>query len=259
MKSLYHILQKRILQNAVLFIFSLGFLPIINAQKQTRDWFLPQHQLNVLYGTSGQASPGNHNIPSSNTVLGLAYTYNVTPFLFASFDYQFSYSNYDLMTTKKNYILKVPAFDNGIKVSIVNSANLFEDRYGQPKPETNLYELTNNDGFMRRNSYNFTVGYMKATARNVLRIGVGYSYTSVTGRFTESLSTTLQPIHTLYVGEEKDWVGNVMLSYDFYFNQNVSLGVRFNGFMVNNPNLAGCLTLGYSPVFNAKPKKNPRV
>ena len=257
MKLLYRIVQHKILQNTVLLIFSIGFLPLTNAQ--TRDWFLPQHQLNVLYGTSGQASPSNHNIPSSNTVLGLAYTFNPLPFLFASVDYQFAYSNFDLMTTKKNYISKVPSSNDAVKVSIVNSANLYEDRFGQPKPEANLYELTNNDGFMRRNSYNFTVGYMKATARNILRIGVSYSYTSVTGRFTESISTFAQPIHTLYIGEQKDWVGNLMVSYDFYFNQNVSLGVRFNGFMVNNPTLAGCLTLGYSPVFNAKPKKNPRV
>jgi hypothetical protein len=250
MKSLNHIMQLKILQNAVLFIFFLSSSPSTNAQNQTRNWFLPQHQFNVLYGTNGQASPTNHNIPSSNTVLGFAYTYNLTSFLFASLDYHFAYSNFDLMTTKNNYI---------VKVSIVNSANLYEDRFGQPKPEANLYELTNNDGFMRRNSYNFTVGYMKATARNILRIGVGYSYTSVTGRFTESISTFTQPIHTLYIGEQKDWVGNMMLSYDFYFNQSVSLGVRFNGFMINNPILTGCLSLGYSPVFNTKPKKNPKV
>jgi hypothetical protein len=259
MKSLYYILQKQVLQNTVLLIFTIGFLPITNAQKQTRDWFLPQHQLNVLYGTSGQASPNNHNIPSSNTVLGLAYTYNVTRYLFASFDYQFAHSNYDLMTTKKNYISKMPAADNGIKVLVVNSTDLYEDLYGQPMPEVNLYELTNNDGFMRRNSYNFTVGYMKVTTRNILRMGIGYSYTSVTGRFAETVLTAFQPIHTLYVGGRKYWVGNLMLSYDFYFNQNLSLGVRFNGFMENNPTLSGGLTLGYSPVFKAKLKKNPKV
>jgi hypothetical protein len=251
-------------KKALLFIFfgvvaGGTFSKILAQTNKKNDWSLPQHQINLLYGTGGQAAQSNHNTPSSNTVLGLAYFYNPTPYLFASVNYQFSYSNFDLMTTKKNYISRLPDSENPVKVSLVKSANLFEDKYGQPKAETNLFELTNNEGFMRRSSYNFIVGYMKATSRNILRIGIGYSFTNVTGRFTESETSTVGPLHTLYTGEQKKWVGNIMLSYDFFFNQNLSLGVHFNGFMENNPTLAGCLTLGYSPVFKAKSKKNPKV
>jgi hypothetical protein len=260
MKSLYHIIHQNTLQNTLLFVLCWLLSPFMYAQKQdSKDWYLPHHQLSVLYGTAGRGQQSNHNIPSSNAVFGLAYTYNLTPYLYASLDYQFAYSNFDLMTTKKNFIGKLPSAENPIKVSIVKSADLEEDSYGQPKPEPNLFELTNNEGFIRRHNYNFSIGYMKVTARNILRLGVGYSYTNITGRFTESVISSAGALHTLYTGEQKAWVGNVILSYDFYLNQNLSLGVHFNGFMTNNPILSGCLALGYSPVLKTKNKKSPKV
>jgi hypothetical protein len=248
-------------KKTILFLFLLvvsgGAFSDIKAQTNKNNaWFLPRHQLNIMAGSGEAGGLGNHNYPGGHTVLGLGYTYNLTQHWFSSVDYQLISSNFDLFD-QNHGLVNMPSSENPVKVQI---RTLSDVGNGFVESETkNLFELTNNTGFARRNNYSFDFGYMTVTTCNILRIGVGGTYTTFVGRFGSSENSTLATLLYVNQAEEKKWVVNMMASYDFFINQNLSIGLRFNGMFMDFPPVNGCLTLGYAPVFKDRMKKKPRV
>jgi hypothetical protein len=234
-----------------------GFFYEITAQTNKNSaWFLPRHQINVMAGTGDAGGISNHNYPGGHTALGLGYTYHINQHWFGSADFQLTYTNFDLFS-RQDALLDMPSTEKPVKVQI---RTLSDAGNGFVQSETqNLFELTNNLGYARRQNYNFDFGYMTVTSRNILRIGIGGTYSTFVGRHGSSQISSLANLLYVNKAEEKIWAVNLMASYDFFINQNLSIGLRFNGLLKDFPPVNGCLTIGYSPVFKDRMKKKPRV
>jgi hypothetical protein len=229
---------------------------IIAQTNKNNAWFLPRHHLNVMAGSGEAGGLGNHNYPGGHTVFGLGYTYHLTQHWFGSVDYQLISSNFDLFN-QKHGLINMPSAETPVKVQIRTLSDA-GNGYFQSESK-NLFELTDNTGFARRQNYSFDFGYMTVTSRNILRIGIGGTYTTFVGRHGSSDISTLTKLLYVNQAEEKKWVVNMMASYDFFINQNLSIGLRFNGLIMDFPPVNGCLTIGYAPVFKDRMKKKPRV
>jgi hypothetical protein len=257
MKSLEQLRHLFRLQYTLLLVTTIVVVHSSNAQVESaKGWYLPKHQINLLLGTGTRAFDGNHNLPGSNSVVGIAYNYNLNTHFYASFDYQFCFTNFDLMTTKRNFT-KPPTTEFPVKVEVVNWS--YTEGLEVRDIEPNLYALTNNDGYSRRQNVGLSVGYMRVTTRNILRIGLGYGFTSVSSRYAESRATSIAVFHTLNFENRSEWIPNMNLSYDFFITQQFSIGVRLSAQLNSNTSMTGCLALGYAPTFKQKTKKNPRV
>jgi hypothetical protein len=248
-------------KKAVLILFSIlildGLFAEIAAQTNKKSaWFLPRHQINVMAGTGDAGGIGDHNYPGGHTALGLGYTYHITQHWFGSIDFQLINTDFNLFS-RENALLDLPSLEKPLKVQI---RTLSDAGNGYVLSETqNLFELTNNLGYARRQNYSFDFGYMTVTNRNILRIGVGGTYSTFVGRHGSSELSSLANLLYVNKAEEKIWAVNLMASYDFFINQNLSIGLRFNGLIKDFPPVNGCLTLGYAPVFKDRMKKKPRV
>jgi hypothetical protein len=239
-------------------VVSGGIFSDLTAQANRRnDWVLPHHHINLMVGSGAAGGVANHEYPGDNMVLGLSYTYHVTQHWFGSVDYQLISGNFDLFG-KHNFVSNVPSLVNPTKVQIAENSNTY-GTYSESGVKPNLYELTDNIGFSRRQNYSFNIGYMAVTHRNILRIGVGYSHSTFVGRYASTESSSVKTLLYVYQSEEQLWLANIMASYDFFINKNLTIGVRFNGLIRNNPPLNGCITVGYCPVFKNKTKQKPRV
>lgn len=245
------------LQNTFLSLaWGLASISVCAQNQPSKDWSLPRHQVSVMLGQGGQPGNYNHNLNSKNTVVGLAYDYHLSRHFYASFDYQYCFNTFEIVDLKRNST-KAPTAEFPLKVEVVRWQNT-EGGMSEFK-EPKLFELSNNDGFLRRNNFNTGIGYMRVTSRNILKIGVGYSYTFYTARYVSTRGSSAGNLHTLNIEEQREWLTNVQLSYDFYVNQNISLGLKANILITGDSPLMCCLRLGYAPVFKPKMKKNPRV
>jgi hypothetical protein len=248
-------------KKAILFLFFIVvsggvFSKLLAQTNKNNAWFLPRHHLTVMAGSGEAAGVGTHNYPGGHTALGLSYTYHVSQHWYGSIDYQLISTNFDLFNQKEG-LPNLPSTENPVKVQI---RTLSDAGNGYVLSETkNLFELTDNTGFARRNNYSFDVGYMTVSSRNILRIGIGGTYTTFVGRFGDSYNASLARLLYVNQSEEKTWAINMVASYDFFITQNLSIGLRFNTLFKDFPPTNGCLTVGYAPVFKDRMKKKPRV
>ncbi len=247
----------RSLQNICLTATLILFSIWANAQNQpSNGWSLPRHQVNFMIGKGGHIDNFDESRNLGTTVVGMAYHYHLNRHFYTSIDYQFNFNTFDMVTQKRNFSA-APSPEYPLKVEVVN----WQKKAGveSETKEPNLFELTNNEGFTRRQNVNLNVGFMRVTPRNILKLGVGYSHTAFVHRYVTSVRTNSAVLHTLNILETREWTPNIHFSYDFFLKQNLSIGFRANALMIPEAPLMGCLTVGYSPIFKNKTKNRPRV
>lgn len=221
--------------------------------QNSKPWVLPRHQLQIQLGTGAIAGIHPANYPNSSGIYGIAYNLNVTRHLFASFDYQVMSNGFDLF--KNN----IPTTEKARKVQVFNYKDLGESYSLEQNANNTLFELTSNEGFIRRQNYNFSAGYMTVTTRNILRFGLGGSYSAYQARRVESKVTRFGNADYLYIYDDAKWYLNFTFSYDFFIKQNWTIGLRSNFiFQETFMPFGACLTFGYAPIFNNN-KKNSKV
>lgn len=135
---------------------------------------LPRQQVSIMVGAGGHIDNFDEARALGTKVVGVAYQYHLNRHLFASIDYQFSFNTFEMVNQKRN-LAAAPTLEYPLKVEVVN----WRKNAGLESitKEPNLFELTNNTGFTRRQNVNLNVGFMRVTPRNMLKLGGGYSYT----------------------------------------------------------------------------------
>ena len=239
-----------------IFILLAGLFPTTFWAQNSSAWILPKHQFQVQIGTGAIAGVHPASYPSSSSIVGLAYNFNATKNVFASFDFQSMGNSTDLFS------FSPPTNEVPRKVQVFNFKDLGESFSNEINTNNTLFALTNNDGFIRRQNYNLSAGYMTVTARNIFRVGVGCSYSAYQARRAESKFTNLGRVDYLYIYDGALLLVNLTVSYDFFITQNWTIGLRSNYLFQRTfmPFGAG-LTVGYAPFFNCqkKIKVQPRV
>jgi hypothetical protein len=240
-----------------------GLIAPISGQKNG-TWILPKHQLSAQFGSSKfepyqAVDNAGDNIPSA----GLAYTFNLSSHFYARFDAQIMRNAFVMgenIYVNNDFRRMVASVDSPLTLPLVR-LTLTEDRQtlASEIKKAELIRLSSPNGFYQRNQYNLNMGYMKAAPRNILRIGLGVSFSRVQYRAMQTV--ILNPpdaagntfgawIPHLVIKDIRNFDLNGLIGYEFFLTQKWSIGLQYNALFSKNRELRTSttgITIGYAP------------
>jgi hypothetical protein len=243
------------------------------AQSKT-NWTLPKHQIQLQGGMSNNGDNVGRANPFANCpYVGSTYYYNFSTHWYASLDYQFIQGSFKMGLV--NYLFSTNISEFEVKKTYPSEEKpmllpLVKFNIDRPTTDTDIktseyVKVTSPDGLYRRNHFSINGGYMRVTPRNILRIGVGFSYSRLESRDILSLvlakPNNVNLPHLRYLNVA-DLALNALIGYDFFVTQRLSVGLQLSSLSTKGFNSqvrqAG-ITVGYAPSFTKKKGALPKV
>ncbi len=212
------------------------------------SWEPPRHQFMAQFGEAfndDRVREYTRNMP----MVGLTYYYNFARHWYVGADAQYMQKGFLLNDLNK---IAAPSPENPVTLPLIK-LYLDKNRGSLRSDLTNadVVKLTTNQSYHIKRQLNLNFGYTKVSPRNLLRIGLGFTYWNTQYRDLYSYLTDVNSnAGVLYLAQKSisNTYFNGIIAYDFFLNERLTVGLRLmtSQFNFGASELQSGITIGYA-------------